>query len=110
MLPPRLREMINDKYYEKVVLKNTPNYDDIIKALEIVKKFIIREKTEINSKNRNNELINSHILTLTSRHEVKIREVSKYPALLVDALLCFINNEELYKNIQDTSCKQVVAN
>ncbi len=35
---------INDKYYEDVSIKNSIHYDEIIKAQDIVKKYIMREK------------------------------------------------------------------
>lgn len=35
---------INNKYYETISIKKSFNYDNIIKAMDIVKRFIIREK------------------------------------------------------------------
>jgi hypothetical protein len=37
-------EQINDKYYEDIAMKRSPFYDSVMKALEIVKKFIVRNK------------------------------------------------------------------
>lgn len=35
---------INEKYYEYIALKNSEHYDEIIRALEIVKRFLIKEQ------------------------------------------------------------------
>jgi hypothetical protein len=35
---------IDDKYYENVAIKHSHNYDEVLRALDIVKKFILREQ------------------------------------------------------------------
>ena len=77
----------NSEWKERLSRKNL-GFFTVIRKLE----EYIRSKIIVNRDIDWEDIPGFDIIIFSLLHEVKIREVSKYPTLLVDALLCFINN------------------